>query len=851
MSEATAHAQSTGRSHHDGAAKAELNEKELTLKIMSFKDDPYGFVMWALPWGRSGTILEKETGPDIWQTKFLGLLREELLKRKDGNITRAIQMAVSSGHGAGKAHPTDMKLDTPTGVRRWGDLKPGDTVFGRDGKPTRIAQIHPQGIKPIYRVIFDDESSTLTCAEHLWLVKERRKDWETKSTAEIAETGPRRKNGQGRARRFQIPRHGAVEYPYQWVNVDPYTLGAWLGDGCRNTSRITNMDAEVFERIASARYRLTEGQSKRETKAKVFNVGHLRPALERLGVDKCGAREKHVPDIYKYNLREVREEVLRGLMDTDGYVSDTGCAQYCSVSKLLIEDVIWLTRSIGGKARLHSKTHNGAYLCSLTFPDGFTPCYIKRKAERIRPTSQKRYLERFIDRVELAGEAECMCITVEAEDQLYLANDFIVTHNTALVAWIILWFMSTRTPIKAVVTANTKMQLTDKTWMELSKWHQMVINQHWFEWTATKFRAIEHPTTHFMTAAPWSKQNTEAFAGTHEENVLMIFDEASAIDDKIWEVASGAMTTTGSIWICFGNPTRNVGRFRACWTKFRKRWVTFKVDSRTAKKAEKQLIQEWIDDYGEDSDFVRVRVKGEFPRASSMQFIALDWVEEARKRKLDYDLYKDSPIVIGVDVARFGDDRTVIVIRQGLRILEIREYRELDNMTIVSLVQDAEDEYGADAVFIDETGPGTGVIDRGRQLKCRWFSVVAGSRSSKKKYFNKRAEMWGNMREWLKTADLSGLEQREYDYLETDLTSIEYGFSVADKIQLERKEHMKARELDSPDFGDALAQTFAFRIKPVEYQRRENKTYKDSLQHRRHAALHRQRDKGKSPISGY
>jgi hypothetical protein len=141
--------------------------------------------------------------------------------------------------------------------------------------------------------------------------------------------------------------------------------------------------------------------------------------------------------------------------------------------------------------------------------------------------------------------------------------------KTALVAWLILWFISTRPRPQIVVTANTKNQLTTKTWRELAKWKEMAAHGHWFEHTGTQLKLKAREATWFATAVPWSAANASAFAGTHEEHVLMIFDEASEIDRIIWETAEGAMTTPGAMWFCFGNPTVNTGRFRECWTRFR------------------------------------------------------------------------------------------------------------------------------------------------------------------------------------------------------------------------------------------------------------------------------------------
>jgi hypothetical protein len=384
--------------------------------------------------------------------------------------------------------------------------------------------------------------------------------------------------------------------------------------------------------------------------------------------------------------------------------------------------------------------------------------------------------------------------------------------KSAEVAWIILWAMSTRAHLNGVVTANTTAQLSTKTWRELAVWHKLALNAHWFKWTATKFFHVEHPETWFTAAIPNTEQNSEAFAGLHAKHVLVIYDEASAIPDKIWEVSEGAMTTPRAMWFAFGNPTRNTGRFRDCFGKDRHRWVTQKIDSRTCKMTNKKVLEEWVETYGEDSDFVRVRVRGEFPRAGSMQFINSDLVDGAMTRKLELETYMHMPILLGVDVARFGDDKSVISVRQGRRELERRSYRELDTMEYVREISLAIREFRPAVTFVDEVGVGAGVVDRLRQLGYEVVGVNGGTKADEpKRYYNKRAEMWGRMREWLAGASI------DYDAdARSSFIGVEYGYAdnraEGEQIRLERKEDMKKRGLSSPDEADALALTFAEHI---------------------------------------
>lgn len=403
--------------------------------------------------------------------------------------------------------------------------------------------------------------------------------------------------------------------------------------------------------------------------------------------------------------------------------------------------------------------------------------------------------------------------------------------KTALVSWLNHWFVALHPHPQSVTTANTMNQLIGKTWRELAFWSNMSVIEHWFDWTATRFTHADpqHRKTWYAQAVPWSANNTEAFAGLHARDVMVIFDEASAIDDVIWEVTEGAMTTPGAIWLAFGNPTRNTGRFRHCFPggDFAHRWQSFKVDSRTAKMANKAQLDEWVEDYGEDSDFVRVRVRGEFPRASSAQFISSELVTECMKRQIEG--YEHEPIVVGVDVARFGDDQTVIPVRQGLKVLGMHKFRGKDNVEVARLAVGIRDEYDADAIFVDGVGLGAGVVDVLRDMNIpNVFDVVVSEKAQDfEKYSNKRAELWGRMRDWL----MRGASLPDDKELRAHLTGLEYGYNTKMQIQLEKKTDMKKRGLESPDCADALALTFAETI-----ERRTDSAKYSELQKMRRAA---------------
>lgn len=386
--------------------------------------------------------------------------------------------------------------------------------------------------------------------------------------------------------------------------------------------------------------------------------------------------------------------------------------------------------------------------------------------------------------------------------------------KSALVAWLILWAMCTCADTRGVVTANTDTQLRTKTWAELSKWYSLLMRsvRLWFTLTATSIYSADpkHEKTWRIDMVPWSENNTEAFAGLHNKNkrVILIFDEASAIADKIWDVAEGALTDadTEILWFAFGNPTRNTGRFFECFTKFRHRWNGAHIDSRTVSFTNKDLIKQWEDDYGEDSDFFRVRVRGLPPKQEPDTLIPMDWLEEAKVRVVA----ALGPVILGVDVARFGNDDTVICVKNG-RVIEPfkKEYviHGNDTMQVAGKVKLIYREHHAVAANIDEIGVGAGVVDRlgeDKTINARGINV-AEKANDEERFVNLRSEMWWAARESLDPKNPAAMKIPDDPHLIGDLLSIKWSVDSAGRIKIEPKADTKKRLGRSPDRGDAYA----------------------------------------------
>jgi hypothetical protein len=387
--------------------------------------------------------------------------------------------------------------------------------------------------------------------------------------------------------------------------------------------------------------------------------------------------------------------------------------------------------------------------------------------------------------------------------------------KSALISMIANWGMSTCEDCRVTVTANTGTQLATKTVPEVTKWFKLAINAHWFD-VKSESITIAQPgheklwRTDFVT---WSLHNTEAFQGLHAKGkrIIIIFDEASGIPVEVWVATEGVLLdeNTEIIWLAFGNPTQNTGRFQECFGDLKHRWKTFQIDSRKVEGTNKIQIDKWIADYGEDSDFVRVRVRGEFPRAGSNQFIASDVVAACRSYRAEG--FQSLPKVLSVDVARFGNDQSVAGTRQGRKANILAKWRGLDTVQVAERVIELMEKEKPDATVIDADGIGAGVIDhiKHRGFEKRLFEFHGGAvPDDSAAYYNKRAEVWGRMRDWLGAS----AEIPDDPELATDLTAPQYGFSAKQQIQLEKKEDMKKRGLASPDCGDMLAMTFSVKV---------------------------------------
>lgn len=398
--------------------------------------------------------------------------------------------------------------------------------------------------------------------------------------------------------------------------------------------------------------------------------------------------------------------------------------------------------------------------------------------------------------------------------------------KSVLAAIIVCWIMSTRPFAQGTVTANTITQLNTKTWARVQTWARMCITAHWFEINSERMYHKEHPSAWFCAKQSSKEENSEAFAGQHAENSTSFYinDEDSAISQTIHEVEEGGLTDGEPIIVLLGNATRASGPFyEAVFGRMRHRWRQFVIDSRTSAYTNKEQIAEWLQDYGEDSDFFRVRVRGLPPRASDAQFIDHERVLAAQKRKVV--VLADEPLVAGVDFAWGGSDDNVVRFRRGLDgscVPPVRIKGEFtrDPAVMVNRLGDilsrSYDGQRIAMLFLDSAGIAGPVAHRLRALGYENVQEVNfGADSPDPKYRYYRDYMWGLMKEWLLLGSIDS-----HPELEADLVGPGIRPDSRQRVWLESKEDMKKRDVDSPDDGDALALTFAAPVGPASRQRR-------------------------------
>lgn len=390
--------------------------------------------------------------------------------------------------------------------------------------------------------------------------------------------------------------------------------------------------------------------------------------------------------------------------------------------------------------------------------------------------------------------------------------------KTAFLAWIAWNFLLTRPNPKCAATSISGDNLADNFWTEMAKWQdRSPLLKSMFTWTKTRIFANSSPEQWWISARTWPKngdvnRQADTLAGLHADYILFLLDETGGMPEAVMASAEAALSSCveGHI-IQAGNPTQLSGPlYRAC-TSSRHLWKVIEItgdpdDPKRSPRISIEWAREQIQQYGKDDPYVRVNVFGQFPEASMNSLIGPEDVDASMNRFYREFQIGNVPKVIGVDVARYGDDSSVIARREGMQAYEMLKFRNLESVQGAGVVNREWLKWGADAAFVDGTGGyGSGWVDQLVVLGQSPIGVAFNSMAHQKdRYVNKRAEMMFDLVAWIKR----GGALPKDDNLKKALIETTYTLK-GDKVIIEPKDALKARLRFSPDELDALMLTFA------------------------------------------
>ena len=385
------------------------------------------------------------------------------------------------------------------------------------------------------------------------------------------------------------------------------------------------------------------------------------------------------------------------------------------------------------------------------------------------------------------------------------------TGKSTTFSWAMLWFAMTRFPFKVVVTAPTSGQLFDALFAELKRWINELPEalRPILDVKNDRVSLLAAPSEGFISARTSRAETPEALAGVHSANVMLVVDEASGVPEQVFEAAAGSMSGHSAVTLLASNPTRSSGTFFETQTRLSGSWKCHHWSCIKSPLVSRDFIDEMKLRYGEESNAYRIRVLGEFPLADDDTIVPFHLVDAAVHRDIEPDDH--ATVIWGLDVARFGSDKTALAKRQGNTITEINSWQGLDLMQTVGRVKAEYDglpmSIRPSEIMVDVIGMGGGVVDRLRELGLPVRGInVAESPSMKDTYTNLRAELWFKMRGWL---EQRGAKLPRNEQLIAELTSIRYSFVSSGKMKAEGKDDMRKRGLASPDLADAVCLTLA------------------------------------------
>lgn len=779
-----------------------------------YRDDPVGFI-------------EDVLGEYIW-SKQKDLCRSVAANR------RTVSPAA---HGPGKAVRNGTLVLTPTGWTKVEDLVPGDEVIAGDGTPTAVTGVYPQGVRSLYRLRFNDGAEVDADGEHLWATVVRRgpEKGSTRvlTTSEMLAQCGSAPTGWDRPR---VPSVGPVAFPSAPVPLDPYLVGALLGDGCltKATPTFSTADPEMLERIGFGGVRPTK------SRPGDFPLLGLTRELRELGLIGLRSWEKHVPNVYLWNDAPTRLAMLRGLMDTDGCISPRdGEIEFSTTSPQLAEGVMFLARSLGAQVRRQTRVTSYSYRGEkrqgrrsyrVKLAGGPCPFALRRKAEVWERFAESREFttDRLVVSITEVEPGEATCIAVAHPSKLFVLDAFIVTHNTWTAGRVVAWWCCIWPPGEglAVTTAKRWRQVRSQLWphvRRVGRQHDLPGRRLQTEW----WIGDEQVAYGF---AP-NEYDEAAGQGIHAPHLLVVVDEAGGIPPLLGNNLDGLMTGDARILAIGNPPTDEEGAWfeKICASPL---WNTIPISAFDSPNftgefcppeiAAQLVDRAWVDDvrvqYGEDSAYYIARVLAQFPKVFAQKVIPVQWCEDAvantNPSKSDWQR-------LGVDVASGGGDAMVVALADGWDLSVIDSWAGPDSadqvvnaervLPWILRAQGKQKQLGYTErrvrVKLDGIGVGSGTADILERMGKDGLHdadivkvIVSESPSDSGKFLRRRDECWWTMREVIRdgTIRLSVGAKTQ-----AELCGPTWETNSSGKIVVESKQHMKHRGLSSPDEADA------------------------------------------------
>lgn len=391
--------------------------------------------------------------------------------------------------------------------------------------------------------------------------------------------------------------------------------------------------------------------------------------------------------------------------------------------------------------------------------------------------------------------------------------------KSSAVAMAAIWHVLMRVPSKTVVTAPTSAQLFDACFAEMKNIAKRLKPpfDDLLEIKSDRIELKSSPESTFISCRTSRQEQPEALAGVHSPSTLLLADESSGIPESVFEAASGSMSGIHATTVLTGNPTRNTGFFYDTHNRLKENWYTMHVSCIDSKRVSDDFVNDMKNRYGEDSPAYHVRVLGNFPPSESDTVIPVSLIDHAMKN--DIKVHEDTVSIWALDVARQGNDSSVLCKRQGPIIHPLTVWNNLDLMQLSGAVKAEYDAVSSSKkpieIIVDSVGLGAGVLDRLRELGLPARGLNVSERSMQKEtYINLRAELWFRCKSWLEGMDVKIPHD---DRLWAELAAPRYHFTSSGKIQVESKEAMKKRGINSPDRADAVCLSLANEMTTMAY----------------------------------